>query len=153
MFQLGKTHVGLAMKLCFGILSWVIVAALSAPATASGVEEFAFVGATPMQFLKYLKDNHENMTYTVSEPVENWVREEHLPALVALLASRDACMAVVLAPSSRLRLGSTIGDEAAFLIAGFRAKKYPATLHSEPIAASERARIRAWWKTFSARKK
>jgi hypothetical protein len=47
--------------------------------------------------------------------------------------------------SSRIRLDSTIGDEVAFMIAGFRAGAYPPRLNSLPLMPSDVEEILEWW--------
>ena len=55
-----------------------------------------------------------------------WVRAEDIPALIALLGSKEPCQPVVASTVSMLQKDlSTVGHEAAYLIEGFRRGVYP----------------------------
>ena len=124
----------------------VLLSMILVPACWAGenLDRFNFSSGSPLEFLAFLKMNRTQKTYTIHEPILNWVKIEHISSLVTLLESEDECMAVALESSSRIRLGSTIGDEAAFLIAGFRAGKYPASLNSERLGEIKKDEILKW---------
>ena len=83
--------------------------------------------------------------YIFEKPIENFVKEEQLPFLIRMLDSNEPCMSVGLMVSSTIRLESTVGDEAAFLILGYRAKKYPVSLNSRAMTSEEKDELRRWW--------
>jgi hypothetical protein len=75
-----------------------------------------------------------------------WVKESDLPALVALLDSTEPCANVQSMLSSCIdRTRSTVGNEAAYLIEGYRKDRYPPRLNStRPFCDIDE--IKAWWK-------
>lgn len=74
-----------------------------------------------------------------------WVKESDVPALVKLLDSQERCANVMDLPSSYIDENwSTVGNEAAFLIDGFRSDHYPPRLNSTR-PRSDKADIRKWW--------
>lgn len=102
---------------------------------------------TPMQLLELLKEPSQAglPVFVISEPLEDWVREEHLPALMELLDSTEECRPVLLAPSSVLPLHSTVGQEAAFMVHGFRAGRYPPALYSGHPSLASKEELLSWW--------
>jgi hypothetical protein len=61
------------------------------------------------------------------------------------LDSREPCAPVVSVKSSFIPDWSTVGDEAAFMILGFRKGWYPPDLHSGGIGPDVKDEIRSWW--------
>lgn len=80
----------------------------------------------------------------VAKSVPGWVKEEHLPTLIELLDSPTECLPVVHEKSSTLPSRSTIGQEAAFLVQGFRAGRYPPALFAEKSGVTKQE-LRDWW--------
>ena len=104
---------------------------------------------SPMEFLEYLKtDTRPMRVFTIREPLECWVSESDVQELVARLDSSEQSMSVALSVVSSIRKSSQEADEAAYLIKGFRAGKYPPTLGSKPTSAEEIAAIRNWWTAY-----
>jgi hypothetical protein len=134
--------------LVFRVVFILIAIAISAQSVAAELPNFNFKHGKPLEFLQYLKENKAHEMYTIGEPVNNWVKFEDLPALIALLNSKEECMSVVLKKSSQIRVRSTVGDEAAFLLEGFRAGMYPATPYSKRLSEKEKAEILTWWQKF-----
>ena len=135
------------MKIFYRRLVFLFFAMSSvAPCMADGnAPEFDFAKNGPLEFLSYLRENQAQKTFTIQEPIPGWVKTEDVPALLEFLGSEEECMSVALLSTSKIRLGSTIGDEAAFLIAGYRAKKYPAGLNSRHVEKAEQKAILDWW--------
>lgn len=106
--------------------------------------DFNFAEKDPIQLIEFLKNRNQGL-FTVAAPVPRWVEQKHLPILVQMLDSEEPCMAVALAASSTIRASSTVGDEAAFLIDGYRSGHYPPALSSVSLSREERAAIRDWW--------
>lgn len=131
---------------CCRFMLFVFSMACVATCTANGtVQAFDFAKQGPLAFLSYLRENKSQTMVTMREPILDWIKAEHVPALFEVLNSKEECASVTLLSSSRIRSGSTVGDEAALLIAGYRAKQYPAELHSRPVDDSEKKAIRDWW--------
>jgi len=89
--------------------------------------------------------NFPRAVLTIDEPVQNWVQERDLPNLMLLLDSPVPCAPVALSRSSSWPDVSSLGDQAAFLIQGFRAGVYPPALQSAKMKPGEKDEIRAWW--------
>lgn len=111
-------------------------------------QRFDFPKGDPLSFLEFLQQTRWRSSYVVDEPISQWVKREHLPALIRLLNSKLPCRAVVLTASSKMINGSTIGDEAAFLIQGFRAGAYPPALNSRPLDGEKLEEILNWWEAY-----
>lgn len=105
----------------------------------------------PMMFLESLKtfDNRLH-TYIFSHHLKNWVTEEDVPELLALLDSKEPCAGVMYEASGSVPGRSTVGDQAAFLVEGFRTRLYPPSLYSKPLTDSQKADLRNWWRTYQA---
>jgi hypothetical protein len=117
-----------------------------APVAGAVDAGFDLRGSDPSKFLDVLvHGNFRGAVLTIGEPVKNWVQEKDLPKLILLLDSPVPCAPVVLARSSFLPEVSSIGEQAAFLILGFRAGVYPPELHSGRMAPGVKDEIRAWW--------
>lgn len=117
---------------------------LCIPGFATDQPQFDLKDTNPLALLDLLQRGKEQKMFTVPAPVATWVKKEHLPALIKLLDSKEECMSVALEASSTIRMGSTVGDEAAFLIAGYRAGQYPPALSSKAFTDSERAELIEW---------
>jgi hypothetical protein len=88
--------------------------------------------------------------FTVERERTDWVQESDLPALFDLVDSEEPCAHVVSVYSSYLPLGrSSIGQEALFMIEGFRQGRYPPGLHSEGFQ-KHRQEILEWWRERTA---
>jgi len=113
------------------------------PPTASA---FDLRSTDPSKLLDMLvQGNFPGAVLTIDDPVENWVQEKDLPKLMLLLDSPVPCSPVALSRSSFLPGVSSLGDQAAFLIQGFRAGVYPPALHSAKLEHGVKDDIRAWW--------
>jgi len=107
---------------------------------------FDLKGSDPSKLLDLLVEgNFPGAVLTIDESVENWIQEKDLPKLILLLDNPVPCAPVAHAKSSFLPGVSTIGDQAAFLIQGFRAGVYPPALHSAKMEPGVKDDIRAWW--------
>lgn len=99
---------------------------------------------TPLEFLEDLC-KRDSGRYSLQEAVTGWVKESDVRQLIELVDSNKPCASVALTASSYIRLDSTMGDEAAFLIEGFRKGSYPPALNSESLSEDERAEMKRWW--------
>jgi len=100
-----------------------------------------------------INGNFPGASLTISEPIPHWVQEKDLPKLILLLDSPVPCASVALSKSSFWPGMSTVGEQAAFLIEGFRAGVYPPDLHSGRMAPGLKDEIRAWWTARKLEKK
>ncbi len=113
--------------------------------TRLGPPGFDFLTQGPLEFLELLRLRPHGMVSTMSMPY-GWLQDSDIPALIELLYFTEPCAVVCAAFSSNIpKPGSTIGNEAAFLIMGFRRGFYPPTLHSK-FGPLEKEEILQWWK-------
>ena len=102
----------------------------------------------PSDLIESLKQSPDSARTIWAVP-KNWIQEKDLPGLIALLDSAEPCAPTVAAESSALPpiKRSTVGQEAAFLIEGFRRGRYPPDLDSSRFHP-DKADIRKWWNTM-----
>ena len=99
----------------------------------------------PLEFLEHLR---AVSNYSVHGIHQSWVKSEDVSDLVALLDSDEKCGAVSMTISSYHEThGSTVGQEAAFLLKGFIAGRYPPGLNSTRPTV-DKNEIREWWKRY-----
>lgn len=113
----------------------------------SSVEQlgFDYLHQGPLDLLGLLQRWEKNSWTSPFMPF-GWVKESDLPALVELLDSSDPCANVQSMLSSYIDIcRSTVGNEAAFLIEGYRKDRYPPRLNSTRPAC-DIDEIKAWWK-------
>ena len=128
---------------CRPFASLLLCCSLVFPLTASA---FDLRTTDPSKLLDLLvQGNFPGAVLTIDESVENWVQEKDLPKLMLLLDSPVPCSPVAHARSSFWPGVSSLGDQAAFLIQGFRAGRYPPALHSAKMQPGAKDEIRAWW--------
>jgi len=115
--------------------------------TAEG--QFDYDSRSPLEFLEYLKlkqqeqpDNTFACVRVLGVP-SSWIDESHLAELADVLDSEESCASTVSLFSSIWPMApSTVGQEAAFLMEGFRKGRYsPAQLSSSIDIAD----VKAWW--------
>jgi hypothetical protein len=118
------------------------------PAADHHGDTFDWQQAGPLEFLDHLRSVR---SYVVDGVHRGWVRSSDLPQLISLLDSQDPCGSVAMRISSYHESQlSTVGQEAAFLIDGFRSGRYPPRLNSTR-PATDVDQVREWWNTFSNR--
>ncbi|MCB1634964.1 MAG: hypothetical protein KDI51_10275 [Xanthomonadales bacterium] len=103
----------------------------------------------PVDFLRQSVCAMPSGIYTIEAPLRGWVQRDDVAELINLIDSTQPCSGVVLAVSSRLRVHSTLGDEAAFLVEGYRQGRYPPGLTSVGMDDGDRAALREWWRVES----
>jgi hypothetical protein len=82
----------------------------------------------PFEFLAFLIRQHDRgaVTITLGDAPKGWIKKEHIGLLVLLLDSKEPCASVYPGRSSEVFPGSkgakpsTVGHEAAYLIASYR---------------------------------
>jgi hypothetical protein len=82
---------------------------------------------TPVEFLNVLKKEPATEECLFRDPIKNWISKKDLPALLSLTDSDEPCPSVALMRSSYYdtRNHSTVGQEAAFMLEGYRKGEYP----------------------------
>jgi len=109
-----------------------------------------FSRTDPLAFLDCLKV-YPVPSFIVWRNHRGWVKADHIPRLVELLDDRDTCANVMSALSSYLELKrSTVAQEAAFIIYGFRIGVYPPALNSSGFRWTKDEIIR-WWHSYGIR--
>lgn len=105
---------------------------------------FDYAEQRPLELLDLLKRWNSN-AWVSPVPPFGWIKESDLPALVELLDSSEPCAGVQSLVSSYAgTTRSTVGNEAAFMIEGFRNDYYPPRLNStRPLC--DIAEIKKWW--------
>jgi len=120
---------------------------------------FDFNLFSPERFLEFLKKDAYGAVvvnsvvphYQITDPPpDDWIKPEHIPGLINLINSQEPCRPVTTIQSSTIPTKlSTIGDEAMFLIEGFREKRYPPWPNSQTYSSKERKAMLQWWNEFS----
>ena len=109
---------------------------------------------SPLDFLQYLQLKQQELPdgaigSVAIFPGPSWIKEEHLTSLADSLDSRALCIHVAsIAASTIPRQPSTVGQEAAFLMEGFRQGKYPPALVSDSVDIAD---VRTWWNEYARR--
>lgn len=129
------------------IAAFTLLACLMVKTSAHDSSDIAT--KSPAAFLEMLKtyDNHLH-TYIINRHLKGWVTEDDVPELLARLDSKEPCAGVMYEASGSIPGRSTVGDQAAFLIEGFRTRIYPPSLYSKPLTDSQKADLRSWWKIY-----
>jgi hypothetical protein len=106
-----------------------------------------FEKMNPLEFLHSLEKNTGVVTTILFAP-DGWIKSEHVSELIKLVDSKKPCAAVVSALSSFLPAGgSTVGNEAMFLIDGYKCGKYPPALYSAGGTVNRNPEeYKKWWK-------
>lgn len=137
----------------YAIAFAIVIFIVLLPAKADDRHEFNFLENNAISLLNTLRQESKGKTSLfIDTPVRGWVKESDIPALIALLDSDEPCMSVVQARSSYLPGLSTVGDEAALLINGFRNGFYPSELNSRKYSAAEKDILRSWWHQYLSAK-
>ncbi len=109
--------------------------------------EFFELPESPAKWIETLRKN--GGTCTLSERILNYVDEEDLAKLIALLDSDKPCAHVSMVNEGKAPKGrSTVGDEAAHLVNAFRMRYYPA-FSSSAESALDKDALKAWYKTYT----
>lgn len=111
-------------------------------------DTFRWRAEGPLDFLALLKSRAKSGAryYTVYGTHVGWLQESDLPGLISLVDSREPCSHVVMAMSSYApTTRSFVGQEALFLIEGYRQGRYPPTLGSRGFYKAKKQEILEWW--------
>lgn len=112
-------------------------------------DSFYFRTHTPMEYLNDLRMNPHAQVMVVDVP-DDWITLHDAELLMQEIDSKDPAAPVVSPVSSYWPFNqtSTVGNEALFLLEGYRTGKYPPALCSLNYFRPDRAEMRAWWDTY-----
>lgn len=101
---------------------------------------------TPIEFLAELKA-HPGKAVTVMPAPDDWIKKEHVVELMKYVDSKEPAAPVVSAASSYYPFNQTsaVGNEALFLIEGYRTARYPPALCSLYYFHPDADKVKAWW--------
>ena len=112
----------------------------------------------PLDFIVFLKrrssqpEGSRSLFYTVHGRHTGWLHDTDVPDLIALVDSKEPCPHVVMSRSSYLpRAHSFVGQEALFLIEGYRRGEYPPGPCSSGFY-KKKDEVLAWWRERAARR-
>jgi hypothetical protein len=104
---------------------------------------------TPVEFLNDLHTHSDTQVMILDVP-DDWITNEDVQLLMQLIDSPDPAAPVVSPLSSYWPFGqtSTVGNEALFLIEGYRTGEYPPDLCSLYYFHPNRTEVRSWWEKY-----
>ena len=105
---------------------------------------------SPVEFLRNLKDKKKGVVTIYNYPPKDWITEVDVSKLMQWIDSNDSSAIVVSIFSSYFpkEEKSTVGNEAMFLIEGFKKGKYPSALCSVHYFKGDPNEYRNWWKQY-----
>jgi len=111
-----------------------------------------FKSHTPMEFLDDLR-RYPHKPVMVLDIPDNWITIHDAELLMQEIDSKDPAAPVVSPISSYWPFNqtSTVGNEALFLLEGYRTGKYPPALCSLYYFKPDRTEVRSWWNTCGKR--
>jgi len=110
-------------------------------------EVFDWTKITPLDFLDVLKSRSGTLVTIWVYPPKDWIKKEHINQLCELVDSdKPAAPVVSVISSYRPQPQSTVGNEAMFLIEGFRKGHYPPDLCSVHYFKGNPEEFRKWCK-------
>lgn len=101
---------------------------------------------TPIEFLDELKKNPDKEV-TIMQAPDDWIKKEHVEELIKNVDSTEPAAPLVSVISSYypFNQSSTVGNEALFLIEGYRAGTYPPALCSVYYFKPDAGEVKTWW--------
>ncbi|MFH1594109.1 MAG: hypothetical protein ABID09_05390 [Candidatus Omnitrophota bacterium] len=127
----------------------VTEAPLKQTSSSREIAEFNWAEMTPLDFLNLLVERTGTTVYIKykNQPPTDWIKEEDVGRLMELIESKRVSAPVMSELSSYLPYSdSTVGNEAMFLIEGFRTGKYPPLMCSNYGFNESPDEYRRWWK-------
>ncbi len=105
-----------------------------------------FENHTPLEFLDELR-RHPDSIVTVRDAPDGWITREDAATLMGRIDSEEPAAPVVSLLSSYMPFNqtSTVGNEAMFLLEGYRQGRYPPALCSLHYFHPNRTGMREWW--------
>ena len=111
-------------------------------------KEFDWSKTTPLDFLNILKNRKDSIVFIdyAHQPPRDWIKAEHVKQLIEMIGSQESAAPVLSDASPYLpKSPSTVGNEALFLIEGFRKKQYPPTFCSVYDFSPDLKEYKKWW--------
>ncbi|MEN6611072.1 MAG: hypothetical protein ABFC24_09520 [Methanoregulaceae archaeon] len=107
---------------------------------------------SPPEYLNDLR-KHPDISVTVLSVPPDWITKKDAEFLIRLIDSDDPASPVISPLSSYMPVNekSTVGNEALFLLEGYRTGRYPPRLCSVGTFQPDRAGILAWWEAYGKR--
>jgi hypothetical protein len=108
-----------------------------------------FQSHTPMDFLNDLRMHPREQVMVLDVP-EGWITLQDAELLMQEIDSPEPAAPVVSPISSYWPFNqtSTVGNEALFLLEGYRAGRYPPTLCSLYYFKPDRTEVQSWWDIY-----
>jgi hypothetical protein len=112
----------------------------------SAYEDCYWGNYTPLDFLSELKAHPDNAVSVMMAP-DDWIKKEHVAELMEYVDSKEPAAPVVSLISSYYPFNqtSTVGNEALFLIEGYRTARYPPALCSVYYFHPDVNEVKTWW--------
>jgi hypothetical protein len=105
--------------------------------------------------MEYLHDlrTHPDRAVLVSGVPDGWITLHDAELLMQVIDSQEPAAPVVSPISSYWPMNqtSTVGNEALYLLEGYRAGRYPPGLCSLHYFRPDQAEVRMWWETYGKR--
>lgn len=111
--------------------------------------EFDWSEISPLEFLSILKYQEGSVLFLhySDHPPEGWIKEEHVKELMRFVDSNEPAAPVLSKKGIKLPIyTSSVGNEAMYLIEGYRSKEYPPRLCSVYYFEPDREEYKSWWK-------
>lgn len=110
-------------------------------------EDLDWARTDPLALLELLKSRPGIPLTIASTPPPDWITEEYVRQLMPVIDSPEPAAPVVSVLSSYYPFNesSTVGNEAMFLIEGFRRGRYPPALCSIYYFDADPDELRTWW--------
>ena len=114
-----------------------------------GLDSCYFGTHSPMEYLNDLR-MHPDRAVLVPGAPDGWITLHDAELLIHMIDSQEPAAPVVSPLSSYWPVNqtSTVGNEAIFLLEGYRAGRYPPGLCSLHYFRPDRKEVRAWWDTY-----
>ena len=126
------------------VLTFTAVAACNTQASRPAEDQ-----SEPRKFLSHLLSMRMSPNvYSFMTERECWISSKDAAYFATRIYSDTPSASVKLSSSSSLRNGSTEGDEAAFLLLGFRRGVYPPSGNSGPASEGYKKELLAWWSSY-----
>ncbi|MFA5348404.1 MAG: hypothetical protein WC294_09720 [Methanoregula sp.] len=117
-----------------------------------GLDSCYFGTHSPMEYLNDLRMHPDRAVLVPGVPY-GWITLHDAELLMQVIDSAEPAAPVISPLSSYWPANqtSTVGNEALFLLEGYRAGRYPPGLCSLNYFRPERAEVRTWWDTYGKR--
>jgi hypothetical protein len=128
-------------------IGWVSQYQKEPPQESPMLEQLDWAETDPLALLEILESRPDTPLTIASTPPPGWITEDHVRQLMYVIDSEEPAAPVVSPLSSYypFNASSTVGNEAMFLIEGFRSGRYPPALCSIYYFDGNPDELRTWW--------